>query len=531
MLFLRYFTLLCISMFSFQGFTTSFKPTPQRTRTTLRIGTIEKISRLDPLNPDNKASEWALTLINRPLFFHDQQGNMICPLCETVPSLENDGIKIHPKNSQRVSITITLRSNQRWGDGTKITVKDILTWWKFAQTSNQKTALSSHVRSFEEDPTSPNKIIIHLKNAEYEHRFLPELRLLPSHHFSTDKPSVNFMAYPNPGHSHTPWVLASHTQNKISFHQNPFSATTAGLEHIEIISFSKEKYLKEALQSNKIDITIETLTPLESHSKFHRHTFGPSQILDHFVINTRNPLLRSSRIRSALLALTKVDTEHPATTFLHPKSFSKISPPQTLWDPEIAAKNLKEQGWVPQKNGLYMKKGKNLHINLIYPEEKVGLHKMFTALKKTWFAHGIILDLEKIPKKDWVQRLKKSLFTGLAWTAWTVPIEVPSAHLFHSHFIPSDSNNFMGQNIGGYMSPDFDRTLNSIRHQFKAHMHIKKLHHLQNIFLNDPPILPLQYRSWSSWIAKDLQGYRLTYSTEPSSRFAENWYWPHFMTQ
>lgn len=107
--------------------------------------------------------------------------------------------------------------------------------------------------------------------------------------------------------------------------------------------------------------------------------------------------------------------------------------------------------------------------------------------------------------------------------AWiSAPESVPRSTL-HSNMIPTEANNWAGQNYTGYRNPAVDALLDAIETDLNRDTRAAKWAELQRIYTADLPALPLYFRANPYVVPKWLKGIRPTGHLAPTTLWVEDW--------
>ena len=97
-------------------------------RDTLTIGMVQFPPDLHPYITTTSIKDTLLWAVNRPMTGYNADASVICVLCTEVPSLANGLARIVKRDdgSDGMEVTYTLRPDLFWGDGVKMTAKDVV---------------------------------------------------------------------------------------------------------------------------------------------------------------------------------------------------------------------------------------------------------------------------------------------------------------------------------------------------------------------------------------------------------------------
>ena len=119
--------------------------------------------------------------------------------------------------------------------------------------------------------------------------------------------------------------------------------------------------------------------------------------------------------------------------------------------------------------------------------------------------------------------MRKRRFGALAMFAWlSAPESVPRTTLY-SDQIPSEDNNWSGQNYTGYQNPEMDRLIDAIEVELDRDKRRVLWQDLQRLYAEELPVIPLYWRAEPHILPKWLKGLRPTGHLGTSTRWVEEW--------
>ena len=94
----------------------------------LKIGISQFPSTLHPFFDEMVAKSLVMGAVLRPVTVHDADWKSVCMLCTALPAYDNGQAKReqHKDGTFGIAATYKLKDGMFWGDGTKVTTKDIL---------------------------------------------------------------------------------------------------------------------------------------------------------------------------------------------------------------------------------------------------------------------------------------------------------------------------------------------------------------------------------------------------------------------
>src|SRR5690349_7763012 len=101
---------------------------PARAKDELVIGITQYPATLNPMIEAMLAKTYVLGMTLRPFVTYDADWNLVCMLCTKLPTIENGLAEpIDLGDGKRgVKMTVTIRPDARWGDGSPVTTEDVL---------------------------------------------------------------------------------------------------------------------------------------------------------------------------------------------------------------------------------------------------------------------------------------------------------------------------------------------------------------------------------------------------------------------
>jgi len=146
------------------------------------------------------------------------------------------------------------------------------------------------------------------------------------------------------------------------------------------------------------------------------------------------------------------------------------------------------------------------------------------AIQAWWRGIGVDATIvTEPPRVLFGETLRKRAFDGAAMFAWiSAPEHLPKSTL-HSTQIPSEENNFGGQNYMGWANAEADRLIDAIEIERSAEARRPLWAALQRLYREETPAIPLYFRSYAFVLPKDLQGLTPRGHMDLSSFDAENW--------
>ncbi|MCA1908876.1 MAG: ABC transporter substrate-binding protein, partial [Magnetospirillum sp.] len=207
---------------------------PARAKDELVIGITQFPSTLHPNLDSMMAKTYVMAMTARPLTAYDAKWQLVCMLCDRLPSFDNGLAKREttPQGKPGVALTFTLRDGLYWGDGVKVTTKDIVFTWEIGRHPQSGVADGEmYRRILAIDSKDDRTFTLHLDRVTFDYNVMNGLQPIPEH---LERP--RFLADPaqyrvrngydqepaQPGLYNGPYVITQVVQGShVVMHPNP----------------------------------------------------------------------------------------------------------------------------------------------------------------------------------------------------------------------------------------------------------------------------------------------------------------------
>ena len=523
----------------------------------LVIGINQFPSNLHP-NIDSMASKsYVLGLTQRPLTTYDQKWELVCMLCDELPTLENGKAVAEeaPGGKHGVALTYTIRPGATWGDGTPVTTKDVLFTWEVGRHPQSGVASSElYRRIWKIDVIDDRTFTLHDERLGFSYNAINDFRLLPEHLerkvFEADPATYRnrtlFDTDPtNPGLAFGPYRIAQVAAgSQIVLERNPtWWGEQPAFDRIVVKAIENTAALEANLLSGEVDMIEGSIgLSLDQALAFERRNgdrfqvfYKPGLVFEHMDVMLDNPALADPRVRQALLygldraAMSErlfAGRQPVADTPVHPLDWIHTDQVEHYpYDPAKAASLLDGAGWTLGAGGLRRNAaGEPLRVELMTTAGNRTRELIQQVIQGQWRKLGIETAIRNEPPRVFFgETTSKRRFTGLALFAWiSSPENVPRTTL-HSQEIPSAANGWSGQNFTGYRNPQMDALLDAIEVELDRDKRAALWAQLQQLYANELPALPLFFRAdahiWPKW----LDGVEPTGHLAPTTLWVEQW--------
>ncbi|MAH84901.1 MAG: peptide ABC transporter [Rhodospirillaceae bacterium TMED8] len=522
----------------------------------LTIGITQFPSSFHPNIDSMLAKSYILGLTRRPLTAYDANWQLICMLCTTLPTLKNGLAKteITPDGKQGIAITFSIHPKATWGDGIPVSSDDVIFTWKVGKNPETGVANMELYRSlYRIDKINTKTFTLHFDKLNFDYNSLSGFELLPAHIESKNfeepreyKERTDFDSNPaNPGLGFGPYRLIEvESGSHVVLAPNPtWYGSKPKFKKIIIKVIENTAALELNLLSGSIDMiagelgfTIDQALAFEKrHGDKFNVLYKSGLIYEHIDMNLNNKFLADRRVRHALIYAIdrKVLTEQlfggkqpVADTNVNPLDWIYAEDiPRYRYNPTYAENLLEQAGWKLGSSGQrYNKQGQSLRLEFMTTAGNRSREQVEQVLQSQWKAVGIDVKIRNEPARVFFGRtLTERRFTGLAMYAWISSPESVPRTILHSKHIPTDKNNFAGQNYTGFRNSEMDKILESIETELNRKKRRDLWRKLQVIYATELPILPLYFRANSFILPKWLKGIQPTGHQFPTTLWVEHW--------
>jgi peptide/nickel transport system substrate-binding protein len=527
-------------------------------RDQLTIGVAQFPSTLHPNIDAEVIKSYTLNFAIRNISAFDPSWKLSCLICAELPTIENGLAKIEdrPDGTKGMAVTIKLKPDLKWGDGEKVTAKDLLFTWQVAR--DPKTGFSNNhpwTRADKVDVVDDTTAVLHLDKvlASYNEwdQILPEHIEGPIYEKSKAsggyiKETAYARAPTTPGLYNGPFIVTGYTSSaQIVMEPNPYWAgTKPGFKRIVIKYIENTAALQANLLSGDVDmvagegvgLTIDQVLDLrKQHPDEFVYTFKPSLNYEHIDFKNGNPILADLRVRQAFVyAADRKTMVDKLFQGMQPVADTWVNPLNPNFQGEIqhypydlpkAKALLAEAGWKPGSDGICRNdKGERLSVEITTTAGNRLRELQEQVLQSNWKAACIEVTIKNEPARTlFGETLKKRLYSGLAMYAWSSLVDESPRRTLHSEQIPTEANGYGGSNSIGYSNPEMDKLIDQAEQELDPAKRKALWARMQEIYARELPVMPLFFRAEAHVVPKWLKGYTPTGHGDYSSNWSENW--------
>jgi len=547
----RLFALVMVTLAALAG--------PAQGRDQLTIGISQYPATLHPAFDSMLAKTYVLGFVQRPVTAFDADWQLVCLLCESLPTLENGGavIERRPDGGRGVAVTYRLKEGAAWDDGTPVSADDIRFAWEVGRHPRSGVANGElYRRILAIDTPDRRTAIVHFDRLTFDYNAINDLRPLPAHierpRFEADPEAYHTAtAYDReptrPGLYDGPYRIVERVAGShLVLERNPaWVGPPPAFRRIVIRAIENSAALEANLRAGGVDMIAGELgLPLEQALPLERRLGGrvtvltrPGLAYEHLDVNLDSPILADRRVRRALLAgldralITRAlydDRQPVAAAQVAPgdRMFDPTLTPQP-YDPALAARLLDEAGWTVGPGGIRRDgQGAPLALDLVTTAGNRTRELLAQVLQSQWRAIGVLLSVHTAPPRVlFGETVTKRRFPHFALFSWySAPESVPRSEL-HSTMIPTEANGWSGQNYTGYRSPEMDRLIDAIETETDPTKRLGLWAAQQRLYAEDLPVLPLFFRADAFVLPAGFTGLRPTGHQDPTTLWVEDWRW------
>ncbi len=530
---------------------------PALARDELVIGVAQFPSSIHPSIDPEVIKGYVLGFALRPVTAFLPDGPNSCITCTELPTLENGLVRIEarPGGKPGMAVTLKLRPDLFWGDGTQVTASDFAFTAKvghdpasgFANTRiwgriERVEVIDALTAVFHFDEVTA--LYDRLPSALPEHVEGPVYAAAASGTYG--RQSAYNRAPTTPGLWNGPYRLADYRSGAlIVLEPNPaWKGRAPQFRRIVVKSIENTAALQANLLSGDVDmapgdapaLTLDQVLQLrrQQPDRF-SYVFKPALTYEHVDLDLSNPILQDLRVRQALLHAidrkTMVDRlfegfQPVADGFVNPLDPMVVKDlPRYQYDPARARALLAQAGWTPGPDGICRNaQGQRLSLPFGTTAGNRLRELQQQVLQNQWKSACVEVTIKNEPARTFFgETLKRRQFGGLALYAWTFSVSYPPRQTLATDQIPSAENNWSGSNYMGFRSAAMDAAIQVAESELDGAKRAAAWRTMQMIYATELPVLPLFFRAEAYVLPRWLKGLRPTGTTDYSSLWSEEW--------
>jgi peptide/nickel transport system substrate-binding protein len=527
---------------------------PARAKDELVIGITQYPATLNPMIEAMLAKTYVLGMTLRPFVTYDADWKLVCMLCTELPTIENGLAEpIDLGDGKRgVKMTVTIRPDARWGDGTPVTTEDVLFAYEVGKNKmSGVTAQEVFRRVIKIEVKDERTFTLYLNKLTFDYAaqiFDPLPAHLEREAFADPSQYRTRTKYDtdptNPGLYDGPYRIAElSTGSYIALEPNPaWQGPKPAFRRVVVRAIENTAALEANLLAGGIDMIAGELgLSLDQALAFEKRNgkrfniiYKPGLFYEHIDLNLDNKVLADERVRQALLwgidrkAVVQqlfAGKQKVADSFVNPLDWVHTSDvAQYRHDPAKAKALLDAAGWKIMRGGVrHNAAGERLSFELMTTAGNRSRELVEQVLQSQWRQLGIDVRIKNEPPRVlFGDSVTKRKFDAAMFAWISAPESVPRTTLASTE-IPSAANNWSGQNYTGFHRDDVDRLIDAIEVELDRGKREALWHELQGIYAEALPALPLFFRADSYILPKWLKGVTPTGHQAPSTLWIETW--------
>jgi peptide/nickel transport system substrate-binding protein len=492
---------------------------------------------LNPLYTTQYFSGLARSLILKGAWDYDDNLNLVPVLASEIPSLENGGV-----SEDGTTITIRLRDDAQWSDGTPITSADFLfTAEMYASEQNAPIGrgIFDPTEGVIADITAPDaQTVVVTFNEPFAGwpsnlfgAVLPEHILRPVFEEAGTLDGAEWNTRPTVVSG--PFTLAEYEAGQfMRFERNEnYVLGAPQLEQILIRFVADEAAQLAAAKALETDVTV-FLAPTEADELTATGSFDiytlPAGYTEGWFFNLNpdggHPALQDVNVRRAIsLAVNREELTvgllnglvQPAISFWDSTPFQDPTLEAPVYDPEAAAALLDEAGWV-DGNGDGVREKDGTDLRLRYATNSRQLRKDAQLIIEAQLAQvGIAVEIINYPNQGFLSSyadegpIARGGFDIAQWS--TGPrFPDPDTSRFITSEINSEENGYVGANWFYISDPELDTLFDQQRSTVDAQARTEIFHQISRIVIDNVYWMPL-WQDPDIWgVNKRVQGIRFS---------------------
>lgn len=521
----------------------------------LVIGVAQFPASLNPYISSQTVQFYTIGFATRSISAFDVNGHVTCVLCTELPSLENGLAKVEElgEGKKALAVTIKLKPDLTWSDGTPLTAKDVAFTFKLGHDPNAGFSdIYPWARAKSVDVVDDHTAVLHLDRTLATYQVWDYV--LPEHIegkvYSNPTEYITHTIYNTapmtPGLWNGPYVISGYQSgNQIELTPNPaWKGRAPDIKRIVVRLIENTAALQANLLSGDVDMTPSGIgiTTDQAVALQHDH---PTQFaffyhkglsMERIDPQRDNPMLADLRVRQALLhavdrntLIQKLFAGHASIALtwmndLDPNFTTDVA--QYPFDPAKARALLKDAGYAPGPDGICRNaKGDRLSFEFSTTAGNRIRELSQQVMQDEWKSVCIEVTIHNEPSRTFFgTTTRERSYTGLAEYANSSRIGLVPTPFYGTAGIPTKQNNFNGMNVAGFSDPEMDRTMAAAEVELDPARQKVLWTKMQQIYAANLPELPLYFREDPDVNPTWLKGYEATGKEDYTSYWAENWH-------
>ena len=522
----------------------------------LTIGITQFPSTFNPLIDAMMAKSFILGMTRRPITAYDADWNLVCLLCAELPTLENGLARREPLEGggEGMALTLKLHPDATWGDGVPVKAEDVVFTWQVGRHPDTGVGnFEAFRRILDVEVVDEKTVILHGDRVTFDYNDMSGLTLLPAHleraAFAEPREYRNRTLFDtdttNPGLYFGPYRIAAVElgSHVVLARNDSWWGEKPAFERITVRTIENTAALEANLLSGGVEyiagelgLSVDQALAFEKrHGDDFKVLYRSGLAYEHIDLNLDSPTLQDVRVRRALLmAIDREAISEKLFEGRQPVADGFVNPLDWVhdpdlrkypYDPEGAGALLDAAGWRDQRGGTrHNAAGEALRVVLMTTAGNRMRELVEQVLQSQWKQVGIEAEIRNEPARVFFgETVTMRRFPDMAMFAWiSSPENVPRTTQY-SDQIPTEANNWAGQNYPGYAHEEVDALIDAIEIELDRDRRLDLWKRLQALYVEHLPVLPLYFRANPYVMPRWLDGVRPTGHQYPSTLWVEEW--------
>jgi peptide/nickel transport system substrate-binding protein len=492
-------------------------------------------------------SQVAANLVYSYLVWYDDAMQPYADLATAVPTLENGmAVLVGDGADQHLETTFHIRQDAKFGDGTDVTADDVVFTWKLTLNPVWGAASGNDVSQKYSDvvKTDTHTVVFKMlsENQAKAHGITDQKGPVLHPLYSFGLADGPYPIYPakrfgslvdfDPENSAKVRDLQASVYSRAPVGSGPYTLESwdpgvqmtfkarkdfyrgkPAIDNIVIRGFeaSKETLLAQlqagdiqTIGSETLDVSdvdaVNAIPGVKAYVK-------SGTTIEHIDFNTENPVLASKAVRKAIsYGIDRQELVNRVLAGQSAISDSLVPPISPLFNPDTtkypyspdqARQLLDGAGWTVGSDGIRVKDGQRLSLK--YQSTTAGIRKKTMPLVKDQLAKiGVEVNIDQVPAQTYFGSTgplrRGTLELGEYASVGSLDAGVDMVTLYLGKFIPTEANNFGGQNFPRYKSQVADTLINQQANTLVPGTRKAAMDALQLLLAEDLPTIPLYFR-------------------------------------
>lgn len=456
-------------------------------------------------------------LIFSGLLIQNDKGEWLADLATDVPRLENGGI-----SPDGLTYTFKLKSGLQWQDGKPLTARDIRSTYDFIQKNRARIAGSEEYGKIQ-SLSLPDDFTVVIRFSELQPQALRLFPfILPAHKMAelTDIRQQNYSRLPV---GCGPFILKEWQRgDSITFvANNNYHRGRPVLDAIAYRIVTEQQIVLSQLKIGEVDVVnyipYDQLDQIRSVTGINAF-ITRGLILEHLGFNLDHPLFADIRVRKAIqfgisrreiIEKSLKNAAFIAATDIHPLSWAyarNLKPEEK--DLNQARTLLSAAGWQFGSDGIRVREGKRFAFTLTVPGNDKTRILVANHVSAQLRELGIEMRVQTMDSRQFFADILPNRRFEMFMFAWVNGTEPDLLEYWHSRRIPTVVSRFTGKNYAGWRSPEVDSILEMIQAVRDPKVQLPQYYRLQELLIQEVPIIPLYHRAEISAAKRSIENYR-----------------------